>query len=126
METAENNTPAKKGFLRKLMRFFLWFAVVWAALLLLLQIVLSTSVLTRTVNRIGADYVDGDLSFGRVSVNMFRNFPNISLTLDDVSITYPADRFDVLEKAGAQGDLLYHGTGESADTLVSFERFSVT
>jgi len=126
METAENNTPAKKGFLRKLMRFFLWFAVVWAALLLLLQIVLSTSVLTRTVNRIGADYVDGDLSFGRVSVNMFRNFPNISLTLDDVSITYPADRFDVLEKAGAQGDLLYHGTGESADTLVSFERFSVS
>lgn len=126
MEQTDNTIPKKKGFLRRLVGFILWFAGIWAALLLLLQIVLSESVLTRIVNRIGADYVDGNLSFGKASVNMFSRFPNVSLSLDDVSITYPADRFDALEQAGAQGELMYQGTGEAADTLAAFERFSVS
>ncbi len=126
MENTENITQPKKSLAGRILKFVLWFAGIWAAVLVILQIVLSSSILTGIVTRIGTEYVDGDLSFGKVSVNMFKRFPNVSLSIDDMSITYPADRFDILEQAGAQGELLYHGTGAEADTLVSFERFSVS
>ncbi|MBQ7812793.1 MAG: hypothetical protein IJ394_09575 [Bacteroidales bacterium] len=128
MENIENKTPVKthKSIFRRLLNLILWTAGIWAAVLVILQFILSSSVLTGIVNRYAAEYVDGEVSFGDVSVNMFRRFPNISLSLDDVSITYPSDRFEALEQAGAQGDLLYHGTGAAADTLMSFERFSVS
>lgn len=106
--------------------FILWFAGIFLALVLILQLVFTSSMLTNVVNRYADEYVDGDVNFGDIEVNMFRRFPNISLRMDDVSVTYPADRFDRLEKAGAQGELLYHGTGETSDTLVAFERFSAS
>jgi uncharacterized protein involved in outer membrane biogenesis len=118
--------PRKKGILRRISRLLLWIAGIFVSLVLILQLVFTSSMLTDIVNRYADDYVDGDVNFGNIEVNMFRRFPNISLAMDDVSITYPADRFDRLEKAGAQGELLYHGTGETSDTLVAFERFSAS
>ena len=128
METSEiiKNEPQKKGFARRMLGFILWFAGIFLALVLILQLVFTSSMLTNVVNRYAGEYVDGDVNFGDIEVNMFRRFPNISLRMDDVSVTYPADRFDKLEKAGAQGELLYHGTGETSDTLVAFERFSAS
>ena len=116
----------KKGFFRRILGILLWITGIFVVLVLALQVVFTSSMLTGIVNRYAAEYVDGDVNFGEVDVNMFRRFPNISLRIDDVSVTYPADRFDDLEAAGAQGELLYQGTGEAADTLVSFERFSAS
>lgn len=105
-------------------KVFLWFIGIWAVLLVLLQIVLSSSLTTRLVNKYADQYVNGDISFGKVSVSMFRHFPSIGLTLEDFSITYPADRFDASEAAGVQGNLLRKGCGETADTLARFEKFT--
>ena len=128
METPEiiKNEPRKKSILRRIFGTLLWIVGIFVVLVLALQVAFTSSMLTNIVNRYAAEYVDGDVNFGEVEVNMFRRFPNLSIRMDDVSVTYPADRFDHLEAAGAQGELLYQGTGEIADTLVSFERFSAS
>lgn len=111
---------------RKVIKALLWAAGIWAALLIVIEIVLSSATVTKIVNRYAAEYIDGDLSFGKVSVSAFRHFPTLSLTLEDFSLTYPSDRFDSLETAGPQGHLLYKGCGLEADTLASFSRFSAS
>ena len=103
----------------------LWTAGVILGLMIVLEVVLSGTFLTRIVEKVAADFVDGDVSFGKASVSMFRRFPAAVLTLEDFSVTYPAERFDSLESAGVQGHLMYKGTAEVADTLASFSRFAV-
>lgn len=103
-----------------------WVLGIWVAVILILEILLSTPLLTRSVNRIAADYIDGEISFGKVTASMLKNFPSMTLTLEDLSITYPSDRFDKEEKSGPQGMLMYMGNGESADTLASFSRFTTS
>ena len=115
----------KRNITRRVGKILLWVAGIWAALLIIPQIVLSPSVLRKAAGWLASEYIDGDLSFSDISINMFRHFPNIGISMEDVALTYPADRFDKAEADGAQGRLLYHGTGESADTLASFRRISV-
>ena len=103
----------------------LWTVGVLLSLLIILEIALSGPVLTRIVSKIASEYVDGDIHFGKVSASMFRRFPATVLTLEDFNITYPADRFDSIEKAGAQSHLIQKGCSEEADTLVSFKKFAV-
>lgn len=112
--------------LRRLIRILLWIAGIWAALIILMEIVLSSSFMTETVQRIATEHIDGDLDFERISLSMFRKFPDATLTLDDFSLTYPAKRFDSIEKEGPQGHLLYSGCGSDADTLASFRHFSAS
>lgn len=104
----------------------LWVVGIWLALLVVLDVVLSQSVLTGIVNRYASEYVDGDLRFGRISASMFRRFPSAVLTLEDFSITYPADRFDEREKDGVQSFMTYRGCGQESDTLAYFRKFSVS
>ena len=108
------------------LKILLWFVGIWAVLLVVMQLVLSEKVLTKLVNRYATEYIDGDISFGSASVSMFKRFPRIFLTLNDFAVTYPADRFDRIEKLGAQGHLVHSGCGETADTLASFDRFSAS
>ena len=112
--------------MRKTVRIIAWITGIWAALLVIAQVALSPAVLTRILNKVTAEYIDGEISFGKAYVSMFRRFPNISITLEDFAITYPADRFDAAEKEGARGHLMWHGCGEEADTLASFEKFSAS
>lgn len=112
--------------LKKIGKFLLWVAAIWIAVLVILQFTLSSRILTNIVEKYAAEYIDGKLSFDRISVSMFRHFPNVGLTLDDFSITYPADRFDSLETAGVRGHLMFQGCGEEADTLASFKRFTIS
>lgn len=107
-----------------MLKSVLWLVGIWAALLIVLEVVLTQSVLTGLVNKYAAEYIDGDLRFGKVNMSMFRRFPNVSLTLEDFSITYPADRFDLKETEGAQSHLIYKGCGHDCDTLASFKTFS--
>ena len=94
-------------------------------LMIVLELVLSGTILTKIVSKAADEYVDGEIHFGKVSASLFRRFPATTLTLEDFYITYPADRFDKAEKVGVQGHLMYRGCGQEADTLASFRRFSV-
>ena len=122
---AENNTskPRKSGRLAKAAA---WTTGVFFAVVVLIETLLSTSLVTDTVTKVAGTYIDGDISFGKVSVSILRRFPAVTATLEDFCITYPSDRFDIEEAEGPQGDLLYRGNGETADTLASFSRFSAS
>ena len=118
--------------LQKMNRFFkilgktaLVTAIVVSGLMVTLEIVFSGKILTRIVSNVAEEYVDGDIHFGKVRVSLFRRFPATTLTLEDFHITYPSDRFDHIEKKGAQGHLAHKGCGEVSDTLASFRKFSV-
>ena len=58
---------------------------------------------------------------------MFKSFPNLNVTIDDFSITYPHDRFAAFDSPVVPGGyLLDSGRGESADTLAHFRKLSVS
>ena len=99
-------------------------AGIWLGLMGVLELVLSQSVLSRLIDKYSAEYIDGELDFGNVSISMFKRFPCATLTLEDFSITYPADRFDQIENLGAQGHLIKKGCGQESDTLAYFKKFS--
>ncbi|MGN0189469.1 MAG: hypothetical protein ACI395_08145, partial [Candidatus Cryptobacteroides sp.] len=103
-----------------------WIAGIWAVILVIVQIVLSPSFLTRTVEGIADDYIDGTLDFGKVSASVFRHFPNVSVTLDSVSLTYPPERFATFDSTGTHNRLMRRGKGTDADTLASFGKFTVS
>ena len=116
-----------KNIWRKIvLKFALWFIGIWAVLLVALQFTLSEKVLTKIVNKYAAEYIEGEVAFGKASVSMFKRFPRVFITLEDFRITYPSDRFDAAEQTGAQGHLMRAGCGEIADTLASFDRFSAS
>ena len=46
----------------------LWFTGIWAALLVTLQFTLSEKVLTRIVNKYAAEYIEGEVAFGKASI----------------------------------------------------------
>lgn len=125
-DTPEITTGRRRPFHKMAFRFLIWFTGIWIGILLLIQVVLSPTVLTNILNKAAAEYIDGDISFGKASVSIFRHFPRITVNLEDFSITYPSDRFDSLETAGVQAPMLYSGTGEEADTLAYFNRFSAS
>ena len=106
-------------------KILLWIIGILLGLLTITEIILSSSVPTKIVNKIAAEYVDGEIHVGKVSASMFRRFPSTTLTLEDFHITYPADRFDQAEKLGVQGHLMNKGCSDLQDTLASFRKFSV-
>ena len=122
----EAAAPAKGGsrLLRRSMKAIAWVAGIWISILAIIQVAVSPSVLTKVVNKVATEYIDGTLAFGKVRLSMFRHFPNVGISLEDCSITYPAERFDTLKAKGAQGKLLHMGCGQSVDTLASFRHFS--
>ena len=119
------NRNSISNILRITAKTLAWIVGIWAALLVIIEISLSSPILTRIVNSYASEFVDGNLNFGRASFSVFRRFPAAVLTLEDVSVTYPAERFDSLERSGIQGHLMYAGCGDIADTLASFRKFSV-
>ena len=121
------NEVIKRGS-RHWLRGVLWTVLgIWAVIIIALQIALNSTVLTRIVNDIASEYVDGDVTFSGIKASMFRSFPNLNVTIDNFSITYPHDRFAAFDSPEAPGGyLLDSGRGESADTLAHFRRLSVS
>ncbi len=117
----------KKGA-RRWLRPALWTIFgVWAVIIIVLQIALNSKVLTRVVNDVAKEYVDGDVTFTGVKASMFKSFPNLNVTIDNFSITYPHDRFAAFDSLDVPGGyLLKSGRGEGADTLAHFRKFSVS
>lgn len=100
---------------------------IWAVVIIALQIILNSSVLTRIVSDVANEYVEGDVTFSGIKASMFKSFPNLNVTIDDFSITYPHDRFAAFDSPVAPGGyLLDSGRGESADTLAHFRKLSVS
>ena len=123
-ETKDTNNRCKWG--RRLGKALIWIFAAWMILLVAAEITISSRIATDIVNRYAAEYVDGSLSFGKVSVSMFRNFPNASIRLEDFSVTYPSDRFARQKASSPQNNLLYSGSGENQDTLASFSSFTAS
>lgn len=122
----EKDTNKSKGGSRWAGKLAIGIMAFWITSIVALEIILSTPLLTNTVNRIASQYIDGSISFGKVSASVLKKFPAITVNLEDLCITYPADRFDKEEKTGPQGMLMYAGGGKEADTLATFSRFSAS
>lgn len=97
-------------------------ALLWAALLIALQIALSPAVLTGIVEKFAAEYIEADIDFESISLSMFRNFPDIRLEMDNCSLTYPHDKFEGAIDSGIRLQQL--GRGDK-DTLAVFQRLTL-
>ena len=107
-------------------KFLKWLLITVAALLALVilavSIALSPRVLTRIVNRVASEFVDGTASVGRARITLLRTFPEVSVELDSILVTYPHDKFAAYDTVGIWSALLDEGRGESVDTLASIGR----
>lgn len=97
-------------------------------ILLVVQIALSDKVLTRIVNALAAEMVDGDVRFDRVHASVFKSFPFLNVTADGLCITYPHDKFAAYDMQTVAGEdfLLSAGRAEAADTLLSLSSLSAS
>lgn len=62
--------------------------------LVTLQVILRPKVLTSIVNRVAADYVEGEVHFSEVKAHVIKSFPFLHLEARDFSITYPHSRYE--------------------------------
>lgn len=104
--------------LKTVWKVLFWIAGIWALILIVIQVALSPSVLTRMANRFADSYIDADVSFGDVRLSVFRSFPYLNIGFSDVSVTYPHDRYGYTDNSFYSRQ----GRGETADTLASFRR----
>lgn len=84
------------------------------------QVILHTSALEKIACKVAASYVDGDVSIGDLDLSLVKNYPDVTVSLEDLLVTYPHDRFDGV--AGPEDE----GRGEAADTLASIGRLLLT
>ena len=98
----------------------------WAVVLIAMQVVLNSKVLTKIANNLAAEYVDGDISFGEINASVIKSFPNLNVSLTDFSITYPHDRFAEFDSCGVKSFFRRSGRGEVADTLASVDNLSIS
>ncbi|MBR5836711.1 MAG: hypothetical protein IKY66_11225 [Bacteroidales bacterium] len=124
MGTESNHS--RKNIGRKLTKILAGILGFWIFSICLLEILLSTSLVTDTVNDIASEYIDGNISFGKVSASVFRKFPAVTVNLEDFIVTYPSDRFVQEKQDSRQGDLTNRGCGDVSDTLATFSRFSAS
>lgn len=115
--------PVKKRK-RKFLKIVAWVLGIWALVLIVIQIALSPAVLTRLAGSFASEYIDGNVAFGKVSLSVLKNFPNINVSFDTVSVTYPSGRFASAESRLGMKNVA--GRGNGADTLMSFDRFSAS
>ena len=52
-----------------------WIVGIWLVLLIVLEVILSGPILTKIVNKVAQEFVDGEIHFGNASISMFRRFP---------------------------------------------------
>ena len=101
--------------------------------LVTLQVVLRPQVLTRIVNTLAADYVQGDVQFREVRAHVIKSFPFLNVDVKDFAITYPHQRyarFDSVytENTRRRFSLLKAGNQRDGDTdtLAAFGQLSVS
>lgn len=95
----------------RILRCIAWIAGSVLALMVLVQILLSPAVCASVVEKYYPRYIDGKLEADRIYVSLFRHFPAVTANVENLSITYPASRFDST-------------AADRVDTLASFKRFT--
>lgn len=95
-------------------------------LLVAVQVVLLSSLPADLIGRYAPQFIDGELGFSRVNVNLFKRFPNVTVTLKDASLTYPDSLFAAYDAMYPDARLLKAGKDSTGtvDTLASFRSFS--
>ena len=113
--------------------FFIGVIALVLILLIVFQVLMRPSVLTGVVNRLAADYVEGDVSFQEVRAHFIKSFPFVDLDAKDFAITYPHERYAVYDSiypaAGRRFNLMRMGNARDSsgvDTLVSLRRLHVS
>lgn len=109
-----------------LKRIGIGLAVTVIVLVVAVEVLLQTGALTGLVRNIASDYVDGELKVGRVTGSLFSRFPKVHLVLDDVSITYPHDKFAYARDITPNLRFTEEGCGVEVDTLLSFHCLDAT
>ena len=88
--------------------------------LVLLTVLLNSRAVARLLDKYAAEYIDGELEHGSIRVSPYRHFPVVGITLEDVALTYPHERFSPYDTLPAPSPLLDAGRGASKDTLARF------
>ena len=87
MEQTDTAHKIKGTWGRRILKIILWVAGIWLCLLLTLQAVLSPKVINLLIDRYASGLVEGDINTGKVSVSLFRHFPNVGARIEDFSLT---------------------------------------
>lgn len=119
-DITSQNRPVSRSLLSRIAKAVVWILVIWVVLLTAIRVILSPSVLDRLIDKYAAEYVDGTINTVKVSLSVFRHFPDIGLTINDFSITHPARGY-----GNVDDPLTAAGLGTKADTLACFRKFSV-
>ena len=116
------NKNENRRLLKILKKALLWTVAIWAVILIVIQVALSPAILNKVARNFTNEFIDANVEFGKVSVSVLRNFPNLSISFDTVSISYPTEKFAGME----HGSKKIAGRGNGADTLMSFSKFSAS
>lgn len=89
-----------------------------------LELVLSSRFFTNKVIEVLEKNIDADVSMSKVRVSALRVFPSWSVSIDDLLLTYPHDRYAAYDSLSTTR---FHeaGRGAEKDTLAGFDRFFV-
>jgi uncharacterized protein involved in outer membrane biogenesis len=123
VEEGRKNKPKRKHAALRAVIFSI--LGLWALVIIALQVLLNSKVITRVVDKVASEYIDGSIEFSRITASMFRSFPYFNVTIDSCSVTYPHDKFAAFDDSlGIDDFMMRQGRGAEADTLVHFDRFS--
>lgn len=89
-----------------------------------LPLLLNSRIVTNLVDKYAAEYIDGELEYSGLHISLYRAFPRVEITLEDVALTYPHERFALYDTVPAPSRLPDAGRGVSRDTLARFRTFS--
>ena len=107
-----------------------WTVGILLAVLLLcagvLKIISTPKVLGQIIDKFAPEFIDGELSHGKVELSLFRHFPTISLDIENLAITYPAERYQAEENQYEAFRIMSMGRGEQKDTLASLSGVSLS
>ena len=95
-------------------------------LMVAVQVVLNSAFLTRMAGTLADKYVDGDLRFGSIRASAVSSFPNLNLSVEDFSLTYPHSRFAASDSLWIRNGLRSAGRSEASDTLASFRKMTLS
>lgn len=126
MDRGKENKSLKSKWFRWLKITVATVVGIWAALLVVLQLLLNSSFLTRMAEKYIPEYVDADVHIGKISASMLKSFPNLQLDVEDVVVTYPHDRYARYDSVGIDGILRHAGRAESADTLAAIRKTTLS
>jgi len=77
------------------------------------------------IQRIASGYIDGKLDYSALDVSLLKEFPLLRVTIDSLSVSYPHERFAMMDGGAGRYPLLDEGRGEVADTLLHLDRLTI-